>query len=186
MFTNLYLFFAKIISNNLPFVRKMRYEIRRQIGSSKRILEVGCALGGTLAILYSPGRFLVGIDNDKKKIKIAGSIHRHIQFSIMDAVSLGFTDDAFDAVVLSFALHEIDDYTTTIKEACRVSRKVVVADMGSPKGIGGVFFKFVEGEKLERHLSRDYDSEFRRYGFFNIMSENISANVVMCIYAKIE
>jgi ubiquinone/menaquinone biosynthesis C-methylase UbiE len=164
----------------------MRYEIRRQIGSSKRILEVGCALGGTLAILYSPGRFLVGIDNDKKKIKIAGSINRDIQFSVMDANSLGFTDDAFDTVIFSFALHEIDDYTFAISEACRVSRKVVVADMGAPRGIGGMFFRFVEGEKLRRHLARDYNSEFSKYGFVNAMSENVSANVVMKVYIKID
>jgi len=184
MFNKIYLFFARIISDNIPFVRKMRYEVRRQVGSSQRILEVGCALGGSLSVLRAKDRLLIGVDNDIKKIKIAQSMFRDIQFSVMDANSLGFPNDAFDVVIFSFTLHEIDDYVSVIGEACRVSRKVIITDMGEPRGVGGLFFRMIESEKLRRHIARDYDGEFSKYGFVKIFSGNISKNVFLKVYSK--
>ncbi|MGQ9706898.1 MAG: class I SAM-dependent methyltransferase [bacterium] len=186
MFYKIYLFLAGLISNNLPFVREMREKIREQIGDARRVLEVGCAIGGTLGVLNSQGRFLVGIDNNREKLKIARSIKRDIQFSMMDGANLGLRDNTFDDVILSFILHEVDDYATVIREACRVSNKVIITDIGRPRGIGGIFFKMVEGEKLEKHLARNYEVEFNKYKFVKILSGNTSKNVFLNVYSKIE
>jgi ubiquinone/menaquinone biosynthesis C-methylase UbiE len=59
-----------------------------------------------------------------------------IRFLVMDARRLAFPDDAFDAVVLSFALHDMPRRVRTevLREAARVAREsVVVLDYDVPR-----------------------------------------------------
>lgn len=59
-----------------------------------------------------------------------------IRFALMDARSLAFEDHSFDAVILSFALHDMPRRARTevLREAARVSRgRVVVLDYDPPR-----------------------------------------------------
>jgi len=183
----LYLFIAGLVSRNLPFVMNMRKAIMQSIGCSMRIIDIGCAIGDTLSSLGGSGRFLVGIDTDLFKMKVAKELHKDAHFFCMNAEELAFKDGSFDLSLFVFTIHELSDIEaiSAIGEACRVSSQVLVADMTTPTGFGGLLFRVIEGSKLLVHISRDYDKIFGENGFRRISSLKSSENVLVSVYRRV-
>jgi SAM-dependent methyltransferase len=96
--------------------------------SGGRMLDVATGRGGSLGVLmrnmkdYS-GVF--GIDNVWKNIKVAKKSHaeKGVQFIMMDAKRMAFSDESFDLVGISNSLHHLEEVELVLAEMMRVLRK---------------------------------------------------------------
>ena len=114
-----YDFFENQIEKRL--FRRLR---RETLGSlSGRILEIGVGTGKNLPY-YSEKAEVTAIDispNMLEKAKNrAKGLSLDVEFHIMDAENLNFTDSEFDYVVATFVLCSVPDPVRTVKEMERV------------------------------------------------------------------
>ncbi|MCD4782818.1 MAG: class I SAM-dependent methyltransferase [Candidatus Eremiobacteraeota bacterium] len=141
-------------------------------GKYNRAIELGCAIGGSTKFISEVANETVGVDLDEERIKIAGDRFRNITFEVKNASSTGFPGGSFDVAFLIMMLHEIPD-PLIIKEACRLANKVVVIDYNYPvRGIWGIFFRFLEGNKLEQLESMDMEKIFN-LNKFNLKEKKV-------------
>lgn len=83
------------------------------------ILDLGCGDGRWLK--ENGGNLAVGIDIDKKKLKLAAScVKNGTSFILADGSHLCFKDNCFDFVYVGGVLHHIKDFRKTISEISRV------------------------------------------------------------------
>lgn len=97
-------------------------------------LDIGCNIG-TLLIEVPRGR---GVDASQQMVDIAR--YKGLDVLCADATKLPFADKEFDLAVLSCTLEQIPDWETALKEAIRVSDRVIGINplVGSEWGrIGG-------------------------------------------------
>jgi ubiquinone/menaquinone biosynthesis C-methylase UbiE len=87
----------------------------------KHVLSLGCGSGEDSKYLKSFGaKKSIGIDISKNLIKIAQINHPECEFYEMNMEQLDFTNDSFDFVYSSLALHYIEDWTIVFQEVFRV------------------------------------------------------------------
>jgi len=132
-------FLEKIFVNNLlwnKFTKRIWYlpALKRIPTTPKKILEIGCGVGKTSAVIKDFLRHaeLTAIDFDAKQIAITKRID--IDFRHADAKKLPFKSASFDTVVAFMAFHHIKNYTQAIKEVQRVLQKngtLCVVDTGN-------------------------------------------------------
>jgi demethylmenaquinone methyltransferase/2-methoxy-6-polyprenyl-1,4-benzoquinol methylase len=94
-----------------PFNRSLRpigFELFRP-GQSAKVLEVGCGTGTQLAFYRGRGCRVTGIDLSPTMLRVA---HARLDADTIicrgDAARLPYPDDAFDLVLASLVLHEMD------------------------------------------------------------------------------
>jgi len=92
---------------------KRRYKsIISQECQGKRVLEYGCATGGTTFTWCRLGAEVVGIDISDEAVRIASENAAkeglQVQFAVMNAEALEFPDNRFDIVVGTGILHHLD------------------------------------------------------------------------------
>jgi len=85
-----------------------------------RILDCGCGTG-----IYSnffPSQSYIGVDISPIYIERAQTCFPEHRFRVMDATQLEFSDNSFDAVIVSGVIHHLDSATThrVLKEISRV------------------------------------------------------------------
>lgn len=109
-----------------------RYELNTQflgkLDRGIRILEVGCNVGTQLACLRQVGfRRLYGIDVQAYALSKSAYRDEGIHFTLASALSLPFSDGAFDLVFTSGLLIHIspDDLPTVIAEMHRCTRTFI-------------------------------------------------------------
>jgi len=115
----------------------LRWSRRRSFGllglrPEESVLLVGCGTGADFEFL-PPGGRAVAVDLTPAMLRKArGRIGgRRIRLAEMDAMRLGFPDDAFDAAVLHLILAVVPDPVAALLEAERVTRpggRLVVLD----------------------------------------------------------
>lgn len=66
--------------------------------SGARILDIGCGVGQYCLFAASKGFLPLGIDNSEKMIAIARSVAEECQFSLQNAVDIGY-QHAFDGII---------------------------------------------------------------------------------------
>lgn len=99
-----------------------------------RILDIGCGTGEQLAVLQQAGGEVYGIDLSEAILKIAGEkLGGAAALSIADAIEIPFPDGAFDLVIFSLFLHQLDPggRSAAVNEAMRAARpggRVLVVD----------------------------------------------------------
>lgn len=78
----------------------------------KRLLEYGCATGGTTFSWARKGAFVYGIDISDEAVKIAKEIadkeNLPVEFAVMNAEALQFPEKSFDMIVGTGILHHLD------------------------------------------------------------------------------
>lgn len=78
----------------------------------QKVLEYGCGAGGLLHELSEAGAAVTAIDISNAAIEVARQEAKshgcQIKFEVMNAESLSFGDDSFDAVVGTGILHHLD------------------------------------------------------------------------------
>jgi len=115
----------------------------------ERVLEVGVGTGLSLSG-YPRGCRVVGIDISEGMLRLA---NRQVQSRTlgnvallrMDAQSMGFADDSFDAVVAAYVMTVIPDYRRALQEMARVCR---------PEGRLLILNHFTNGNRLVRAVER--------------------------------
>ena len=71
-------------------------------GTPLRVLDLGCGTGRTTVHLKQLGHDVVGVDLSSAMINRAREKHPDIDFRVMNATELEFTDASFDAALFSF------------------------------------------------------------------------------------
>jgi len=116
--------------DSIPFFAECKRESYGLLGAApgRRILDVGCGLGGdaaAMARLVAPGGAVVGIDGSRSMIDAARERHGAVEglsFEIADAAGLPFDDASFDACRIDRVLQHIADPARVVREMARVLR----------------------------------------------------------------
>lgn len=116
--------------DSLPFFAGCKRESYGLLGASpgRRILDVGCGLGGdaaAMARLVAPGGTVVGVDGSRSMIDAARERHGAVEglsFEVADAADLPFDDASFDACRIDRVLQHIADPGPVVREMARVLR----------------------------------------------------------------
>jgi ubiquinone/menaquinone biosynthesis C-methylase UbiE len=89
--------------------------------NDKTVLSLGCGSGEDSRYLKEQGATRsVGVDISPELIKIAQKTPGGCEFQVMDMEHLDFTDESFDFLYSSLAVHYIEDWTQLMSEAHRV------------------------------------------------------------------
>jgi ubiquinone/menaquinone biosynthesis C-methylase UbiE len=87
------------------------------------VISIGCGSGVDTRWLADNGaKKVVGIDISSGLIDIARQENPDLEFHVADMEKLDFPDGSFDLAYSSLAIHYLDDWTPTLKEARRVLR----------------------------------------------------------------
>lgn len=93
--------------------------------NGRRILDLGCGEGGYSREIARRGGLVLGVDGSKRLIEIARDRTRDpgVAYRCANAAALdGVHDEAFDHVVASMSLMDVEDYDGAIREAFRVTK----------------------------------------------------------------
>ncbi len=74
------------------------------IKQNDKVLDMACGPGYTGAIASEKGGFVTGIDFSSAMIQSAKTFHPKIDFQVMDAEELQFSDGIFDVVLMNFGI----------------------------------------------------------------------------------
>jgi phosphatidylethanolamine/phosphatidyl-N-methylethanolamine N-methyltransferase len=126
----------------------------------ERILEVGVGTGLSLAG-YPLGCRVIGIDVSEGMLRLADRQVRsrglgNVALLRMNAQSMGFADDSFDAVVAAYVMTVIPDYRRALDEMARVCR---------PGGRLLILNHFTNGNRLVRAFERAVSPLCERLGW---------------------
>lgn len=90
--------------------------------------DVGCGFGHLCKYLYDRGcEPVVGVDFSVEAIKRAKKNYPFCTFLVAEATHLPFRDSSFDSVTLSEVLEHLTDFEEGLREAERVSEKIIFA-----------------------------------------------------------
>ena len=93
--------------------------------AERRILDLGCGMGQTLATLKRAGAAaerLTGIDLLPERVEICRRQHPDVQLSCQDATQLSFEDGSFDLVMVFTVFSSILDDATSAAVATEMNR----------------------------------------------------------------
>jgi len=115
----------------------------------KRILEVGCGLGGFCISLATKGAKVIGLDisssavNKAKNLAKQLEVQSQIDLIIGDAHFLPIKDQTNDVVVCSETLEHVTNYEKAFRELVRVTRKSGHLCLTVPNLLSTLFFEYV-------------------------------------------
>ena len=130
MATDSYLDFAKwydpLLGRILGGLRKMAARVAAP-KRGMRVLDVGCGTGAQLAIYQEAGCEVCGIDLSQSMLRIARTkLSDQAVLTTGDATRMPFPDQAFDLVISSLFLHQLDAGVRSV--ALEEAKRVVHAD----------------------------------------------------------
>jgi ubiquinone/menaquinone biosynthesis C-methylase UbiE len=126
------------------------------------VISIGCGSGVDTRWLADNGaKRVVGIDISKGLLEIAKTNNPDIEYHEMDMEKLDFPDSSFDLAYSSLAIHYVDDWTLSLKEAYRILRPngKYVFSCGHPVD-SGVGYEIIDGVKYAL-LGRKVDQNTR-------------------------
>lgn len=127
------------------------------------VISIGCGSGVDARWLADNGaKKVVGIDISEGLLAIAKKNHPDIDFHEMDMERLGFEDESFDLAYSSLAIHYVDDWTQSLKEAHRVLRQggQYIFSCGHP--VDSAMEYATEGNVKYARLGRKVDLETKK------------------------
>lgn len=96
----------------------------------KRVLDVGCGIGGLAVACRLRGAVTIGFDDDIKALKIcrfrAKCYRIQGNFFLGNAQHLPFPDDYFDILTATSVLEHVKNQEKSIKEMCRVGKNIYI------------------------------------------------------------
>lgn len=90
------------------------------IKESDRVLDIACGPGYVAAFASEKSEAVIGIDFSSTMIQKAKILHPKINFQVMDAEELQFSDGIFDFVLMNFGILHLEKPEQAIAEAFRV------------------------------------------------------------------
>jgi SAM-dependent methyltransferase len=113
-------FDSRFSDDNLAFWPPLFVELA-QIRGGSRVLDVGCGTGGySIAIAATASAVVTGLDESERFVARAREKPGKATFVVGHAERLPFDDAAFDRVVLSLVLHQLERPEAALREAFRV------------------------------------------------------------------
>src|SRR3989344_1817876 len=93
--------------------------------SPKRILDVGCGEGVSLAKLESLhiGEYLEGIDSSDDALRIGKKTYPHLKLRKGSIYSLPYKDQSFDLIICTEVFEHLDDPEKALEDLLRVTKK---------------------------------------------------------------
>jgi SAM-dependent methyltransferase len=92
--------------------------------SGRRVLDLGCGEGAYSRALVGRGAQVTGIDGSARLIEVArtraAAARLTIDYQCANASALGLASDAFDLIVASMVMMNVEDYDGAIRESHRV------------------------------------------------------------------
>jgi len=157
-----YRIFSKIYEMG---AREMCNDCQDFIEEGSRILDLGCGSG--IAAKNFQDFFkakVIGVDvKDNRLVPIP--------FKIVDGKNLPFDDNSFDVVMINFVLHHSEQPESLLKEAKRVSKKIIIFE-DLPEGIFSklrckiheITFFGGKREKFNFKTSNEWKKIFKKLG----------------------
>jgi len=106
-----------------------------QANKPRLVLDYGCGGGWLSRLMCKWGFSVIGIDLNRKLVKVAKLISRESDFIVCDAMKLPFRNDVFDFVIGISILHHLPDVKLALWELRRTS-------------LSGAVFLFMEPNSL--------------------------------------
>lgn len=120
--------------------------------AGERILDLGAGTGTSSLPFAEAGAQVVPCDFSIGMLREGKRRHPELPLTAGDATRLPFADGSFDAVTISFALRNVQEYPKALAEMLRVTRpggRLVVCEFSSPTWAP---FRTVYNEYLMRAL----------------------------------
>ena len=90
----------------------------------KNVLCIGCGSGEECEYIKSIGaKKVVGIDISKNLIDLAKKSYSELEFHVMDMEKINFSENSFDFVYSSLAMHYLKDWKKVLKGISRVLKR---------------------------------------------------------------
>lgn len=115
----------------------------------KRVLEVGCGLGGFCVLIARKGANPVGLDISSSAIRQAKNlakkcgVQNQVDFVIGDAHFLPFKSESNEIVVCSETLEHVANYEHAFFELTRVTEKSGYLCLTVPNFLSTLFFEYI-------------------------------------------
>jgi ubiquinone/menaquinone biosynthesis C-methylase UbiE len=111
-----------------PFVDALRTDARSSI------LEIGCSYGGTGALALGSGKCAryIGVDISEKALVQAKKVLTETHLGNVEAMALPWSEESFDALILSEVLEHLVDPWATLERLARLVRPGGQLLVGSP------------------------------------------------------
>jgi demethylmenaquinone methyltransferase/2-methoxy-6-polyprenyl-1,4-benzoquinol methylase len=115
--------------------------LKRETGADRRVLDL-CTGTADLALLLARSHSVVGCDFSHPMLRLAvekaaaSQLQKRVSLVEADALSLPFSDGAFDAVTVAFGLRNLEDYESGLGEMKRVLKPggtVAVLEFSQPR-----------------------------------------------------
>ena len=153
-----------------PFLTRMQETVRRLVRACgcRTVLDLCCGTGRQSALLAGKGIHVTGLDLSPHMLRVAGRKNRgRVVFLRGDAAALPFKANRFDAVVLTFALHEkpLLARDRIIRESLRVVHPrgvLLIGDYRDPAGVRPAQWPAAT-RLLERAAGRDHYAAYRSF-----------------------
>jgi demethylmenaquinone methyltransferase/2-methoxy-6-polyprenyl-1,4-benzoquinol methylase len=133
--------------------------VRKKVLSSVRpasLLEIGIGSGKNMDILAAPVR--VGVDTSLDMLEFTRRRFRDVGVVAGDAMFLPIKDQSFDLSVFCYVLRGLANPAGAVKEALRVSSRVVIVDYDRPVFIPRVIWRgLIDRVGRSVYGSRDID-----------------------------
>ena len=151
-----------------PFMRGIRHDVLRMVEHIKpdRIIDVCCGTGDQLRLFRRTGMNALGIDYSDAMLKVAARKSRGISCLKQDATAMAFTDQSFDAAIVSMGLHETgwEQARAILSEIHRIlkpSGNLIVVDYELTPATGSAARAGIHA--IETLAGKQHFSNFMRY-----------------------
>lgn len=196
-------YYEKILGNILyPLRKNVRTFVHYH--NHKRIIDICCGTGKQLEILAEQDMELTGLDLSPAMMKETAD-SENICFIQKDATDIDLQEQSFDAVLLSFALHEKSSFDREIIlqkswDLVREGGHLIVADYcRHPSTFSGFIYGKIIVPLLERAAGRKHYSHYRSWMMSGaldshiqdlsdrkeIISSHFGGSVLLCAVFKI-
>lgn len=112
--------------------------VKHGLTTGDHLLEIGSGPGSILDVFRAHGHRVTGLD-------IADNSHRDdLQSDIYDGVTIPYQDDSFDCALLLTMLHHTPDPEAVLREAMRVSKRLIIIEDVYDTYFQAVYTKFTD------------------------------------------
>jgi demethylmenaquinone methyltransferase/2-methoxy-6-polyprenyl-1,4-benzoquinol methylase len=164
------------------FLQPIRITVMQRLSEykDKKILDLCCGTGNQLKLLAKNGfQNLHCLDLSKAMLKIAENNDYTINIYNADATKTNFSDNIFDVIIISFAIHEKDKDTQIrlLNEAARLLKEdglLLIVDYDFDKStiaLGRIGITIIE-----RMAGKEHYNNFKNYMKNNSLSGLIDKN----------
>lgn len=166
--------------------------MKHSLNLNMTVLELACGTGLLSVQLAGSVKLLEATDFSAEMIKQAKLKPRssHLNFSVQDATNLPYSDESFDAVIISNALHIMPRPEAAVSEIKRVLKSggllIAPTFTAADSFLGRMKIRIMElsGFKVFNKWTPDEYLKFLRENGFNVISSDIYGGVLKLTYAE--